>query len=100
RLLVFGVLVLGLLVPLAFHLRLGLSLPARGAIVASLFALFGGFLLRYALLETPPELLARGPAGVARSSPEVGRPPGEGTGADPNNRGDEVRPQSKVFTEE
>ncbi len=100
RLFVVGVLVLGLLVPLAVHLRLGLSLPARGAVVASLFALFGGFLLRYALLTTPPELLARGPAGVARFSPEDGRPRGEATGADPDNRGGEVRPASKVYHED
>jgi formate-dependent nitrite reductase membrane component NrfD len=97
RLLIVGVLVIGLLVPLAFHLRLGLSLPARGAVLAAAFALFGGFLLRYALLATPPELLARGPAGVARFSPEDGRSRGAGTGADPHNYGDEVAPQSKVF---
>jgi formate-dependent nitrite reductase membrane component NrfD len=97
RIFVVGVLVLGLLVPLAFHLRLGLSIPARGAIVAALFALFGGFLLRYALLTTPAELLALGPARVARFSPEDGRTVGEGSGADPNNRGGEVQPRSKVF---
>lgn len=100
RLLVVGVLVIGLLVPLAVHLRLGVSLSARGAVVAAAFALVGGFLLRYALLTTPPELLARGPAGVARFSPEDGRHRGEGTGADPDNRGGEVRPRSKVFTED
>jgi formate-dependent nitrite reductase membrane component NrfD len=96
RLFVVGVLVLGLLVPLAVHLRLGLALPARGAIVAAAFALLGGFLLRYALLTTPPELLARGPTGVARFSPEDGRPRGEGTGADPNNRDGAVQPRSKL----
>jgi protein NrfD len=97
RLLVFGVLTVGLLAPLAFYLRLGPSLPVRRAVLAAAFGLFGGFLLRYALLKTPPELLARGPAGVARFSPEDGRPRGEGTGADPNNRGGEVLPHSKVF---
>jgi formate-dependent nitrite reductase membrane component NrfD len=100
RLFVVGVLVVGLLVPLAFHLRLGLSLTARGAILAALFALFGGFLLRYALLTTPPELLALGPSRVARFGPEDGRARGEGSGADPNNRGGEVRPHSKVFDRE
>jgi len=100
RLLVGGVLVFGLLVPLAFHLRLGVAQPARGAIVAALFALFGGFLLRYALLTTPPELLAEGPSKVARFSPEDGRPRGEGTGADPNNRDGPIEPRSKVFDPE
>src|SRR5581483_6494496 len=42
RLFVVGVLTVGLLIPLAFHLRLGLSLPARGAILAAALALFGG----------------------------------------------------------
>ena len=100
RLLVAGVLVIGLLIPLAVHLRLGVSLSARGAIVAAAFALVGGFLLRYALVTTPAELLSQGPARVARFSPEDGRPRGEGTGADPNNRGGEVQPQSKVFDKE
>jgi protein NrfD len=100
RLLIGGVLVIGLMVPLAFHLRLGLSLPARGAFLAAAFALVGGFLLRYAIVNTPPELLAQGPAGVARFGPEDGRQRGEATGADPNNRGGEVMPQSKVFDQE
>jgi len=97
RLLIVGVLVIGLLVPLALHLRLGVALHARSAMVAAAFALVGGFLLRYALLATPPELLARGPAGVARFGPEGGRPRGEGTGADPNNRAGTVEPAGKVF---
>jgi formate-dependent nitrite reductase membrane component NrfD len=97
RVLIFGVLVIGLLVPLALHLRVGVALPVRGAITAAAFALVGGFLLRYALLTTPAELLARGPGQVAHASPEDGRPRGEGTGADPNNRAGEVVPQSKVF---
>jgi formate-dependent nitrite reductase membrane component NrfD len=89
RVLVVGVLAVGLLIPLAVHLRLGLSLPARSAIIAAAFALVGGFLLRYAMLKTPGELLAEGPTRVARFSPEDGRPRGEGTGADVNNRGGE-----------
>jgi formate-dependent nitrite reductase membrane component NrfD len=97
KLLIFGVFVVGLLFPLAIHLRLGVVLSARGAVVAAVLALVGGFLLRYALLTTPPELLARGPAGVARFSPEDGRPRGEGTGADPHNYAGEVEPPSKVF---
>jgi formate-dependent nitrite reductase membrane component NrfD len=101
RVLIFGVLVIGLLVPLALHLRLGVALPVRGAITAAAFALVGGFLLRYALLSTPAELLARGPNGVARYSPEDGRHRGEATGADPSNRPpQDVKPQSKVYGDE
>jgi formate-dependent nitrite reductase membrane component NrfD len=99
KVLVMGVLVLGLLAPLAVHLRLGLLVP-RAAVVASLLALAGGFLLRYALVTTPPELLAHGPAAVGRFSPEDGRPRGEATGADPNNRPPVLEPRSKVFREE
>jgi formate-dependent nitrite reductase membrane component NrfD len=95
-LLVIGTLVVGLLAPLAVHLRLGLGSP-RAAVVAAVLALAGGFLLRYALLETPRELLARGPAGLARFSPEEGRPRGEGTGADADNRPAVLPPRSKVF---
>jgi formate-dependent nitrite reductase membrane component NrfD len=78
KVLVVGVLVFGLLIPLGLHLRLGIPLPEHGAVLASALALLGGFLLRFALLEMPPELLSRGPAGVARVSPEDGRPRGEG----------------------
>jgi formate-dependent nitrite reductase membrane component NrfD len=100
RLFVVGVVVIGLLVPLALHLRLGVSLPARGAITAAAFALFGGFLLRYALLSTPPELLAQGPERVAHFGPEDGRSRGEATGADANNRGGEVQPPGKGLAAE
>jgi formate-dependent nitrite reductase membrane component NrfD len=76
----------------------------RGAVLlAAAFTLIGGFILRYAILTTPPELSAKGPPGVASVpepapgtpgtglpwkqaiSPEDGRLPGE-RGADPNNR--------------
>jgi protein NrfD len=81
--------------------------------LAALAALSGGFLLRYSLLYTPPELLARGPEqllahtpaeplgtpgrfpeGALFHSPEDGRPVGGGPGADPLNR--PVVPQSKI----
>jgi formate-dependent nitrite reductase membrane component NrfD len=96
RLLVLGTFVIGLLVPLAIHLRVSLT-GRTAAVVAALFALAGGFLLRYAILMTPPQLLARGPADVARFSPEEGRPRGEGTGADAGNRPDDLKPRSKVY---
>jgi protein NrfD len=102
KLLVIGVLVVGLLVPLAIHLRLGVEDLRGAAVTAAIFALAGGFLLRYALLKTPPELLAdaRSQAGIPRFSPEEDRRRGAGTGADPNNRPPDLEPRSKVFTED
>jgi formate-dependent nitrite reductase membrane component NrfD len=96
KILIGGTLILGLLVPLALHLRLGIDNP-RSALAASALALLGGFLLRYALVSTPPELLSRGPAHLAGFSPEDGRARGGGTGADPGNRTPELQPRSKVF---
>ncbi len=89
---------IGVLTPLAIHLRLGMSL--RGpAVAAAALALFGGLLLRYALVRTPPELLERGPV-AGEFSPEDGRPRGFGSGADPGNHGADVTPKSKVFNGE
>ena len=99
RVFVFGTLFLGLLMPLAVHLRLGVS-GQRSAFLAASLALVGGFLLRYGILTTPPELLARGPAAQAGFGPEERRPRGEGTGADPGNRPAHFQPGSKVFTDE
>jgi formate-dependent nitrite reductase membrane component NrfD len=89
-----------------------------GAVVlAGVFTLIGGFLLRYAILTTPPELLRKGPSAVASVpesqqgtpgdgvpwmapiSPEDGRQPGD-RGADPNNRPADLRPRTKVFDRE
>ncbi len=108
-LLVTGTLVLGLLTPLALHLRRGAS-GRRAAVAAAACALVGGFILRYGILTTPPELLARAarvagtdqPAGtpgpaVPWLSPEDGREPGGGSGADPGNRPAELLPRSKVY---
>jgi protein NrfD len=93
---IVGTLVLGLLLPLAIHLRLGMS--GRWSIIAaSVFALVGGLLLRYGLLTTPPELLANGPARMAGFGPEDHRQRGGGPGADPGNHGGEVTPRSRVF---
>jgi formate-dependent nitrite reductase membrane component NrfD len=98
RLFVLGTLFVGLLLPLAIHLRLGVANPSA-VLAAALFALVGGFLMRYALLRTPPELLARGPVQVSRFSPEQDRPRGEGTGADPGNRPPVLVPKSKLLSE-
>lgn len=96
---VAGTLVLGLLAPLAIHLRVGMS-SQRSALVAAGLALLGGFLLRYGILTTPPELLARGPGAIAGFGPEGGRARGGGAGADPGNRPEELQPRSKVFQED
>jgi formate-dependent nitrite reductase membrane component NrfD len=115
RLLVIGTLVLGLLIPLALHLRPTL-LGRKSAVAASVFALVGGFVLRYGLLTAPPELLARapelrsrytaldeprgsGPSLLPGFSPEDGRAPGGGPGADPGNRPADLQPRSKVYDE-
>src|SRR5439155_11275458 len=58
KLLVIGTLVLGLLLPLVLHVRLG-SRPRQSTVIAAVFSLLGGFVLRYALLTTSPELLAQ-----------------------------------------
>ena len=94
-LLVVGTLVLGLMAPLGLHLRAGVS--GRWSLVsASLLALAGGFLLRYGILMTPPEILEQRTPVVAHFSPEDGRPRGGGSGADPGNYSGEVKPPSKI----
>jgi hypothetical protein len=113
-LLVAGTLILGVLAPLALYW----ATRARGAAAAAVFSLVGGFVLRYATLTTPPELLARAPefvpgqmAGVTEIgtpgaallpgfSPEDGRQPGGGPGGDAGNRAGDVRPRSKVYHDE
>jgi formate-dependent nitrite reductase membrane component NrfD len=94
KLFLIGTLLVGLLLPLAIHLRLGMdgrwSLPAAAAC-----ALLGGFILRYGILKTPPELLERGPAVAASFSPEDGRRPGQ-RGADPGNERKDFSPRTKV----
>jgi formate-dependent nitrite reductase membrane component NrfD len=115
KLLLAGVPVVGLLMPLAIrasHVLFGRESPGRlGALSAAALALVGGFVLRYALLTTPPELLADRarqptvsgapeagtPAGLGPFGPEDGRERGGGPGADPENRRDGQRPPSKVF---
>jgi formate-dependent nitrite reductase membrane component NrfD len=92
---VVGTLVLGLLTPLAIHLRLGMA--RRAELTAATLALIGGFLLRYGLLTAPPQLLKAGPAMVAHFGPEDGRPRGGGHGGDARNTAGDIEPRSKVF---
>ncbi len=87
-------------------LRTGRKRELSGALAA----LAGGFLLRWAMVMTPPQLLAHredlptpeaigtppASAWLPKLSPEDGREPGE-KGADPDNRAGEVKPRSKVF---
>ncbi len=93
KVLIIGTAVLGLLLPLAIHLRLNAS--RRAALAAAGFALLGGFLLRYGIVNTPPELLAHG-GKEWRFSPEDGRARGGGPGADPINRLGPVDPRTKM----
>jgi formate-dependent nitrite reductase membrane component NrfD len=93
--LVVGTLVLGLLAPLAIHLRLGMF-ERWGYGAAAVLALLGGFMLRYGILTTPPALLERHPPIAATFGPEDGRPRAGGRGADPGNRPAEVQPPSKI----
>jgi formate-dependent nitrite reductase membrane component NrfD len=113
KLLLAGTLLAGVLLPLLLQgLHLRVRRPALVPI-AALCALLGGFFLRYGLLHMPPELLARGqevlarersspvatplpPGDWVRVSPEDGRPPGGGPGADPMNRPAELMPRSKI----
>jgi formate-dependent nitrite reductase membrane component NrfD len=106
-LMIIGTPLLGLLAPLMVHLRFGGA--RRGSTVAAaVFALIGGFLLRYGVVTTPPALLAGAPKGspiqhlVSRFSPEADRIPGKSRGADPLNRPnpdapDQINPGSKAF---
>jgi formate-dependent nitrite reductase membrane component NrfD len=105
KVLLLGVPVLGLVLPLALHLgcnRVG-RLRMSGAVAS---ALLGGFLLRYAIVITPPALLAHGtvppaaevgtPAAWFRISPEDDRPRGGGPGASALNRGGITLEHSKI----
>jgi formate-dependent nitrite reductase membrane component NrfD len=116
KLLLVAMPAVGLLWPLLVHL---IGHRHRSALVlAAISVLFGGFLLRYAILGTPRELLKNGSPVLAGASedigtppqrssffgelsPEDGRRPGEGAGADPGNlpAGD-FRPGSKVYDQE
>jgi len=92
---VAGTLLLGLLAPLAIHLRLGMF-GRSGFGAAAVLALLGGFMLRYGILTTPPALLAHYSPSAASFGPEDGRARGGGRGADPGNHPAEVNPPSKI----
>jgi formate-dependent nitrite reductase membrane component NrfD len=96
RVFLFAVPLLGLLAPLAIHLRLGMH-GVRAEVAAASLALLGGLLLRYGLLAAPPELLRDGASHIARISPEDGRARGGGPGADRGNRTRPVKPRSKAY---
>lgn len=115
--LVIGTLVLGILLPLLLHARLIVQGSQR-TVMPAILSLLGGFVLRYTVLATPPELLAKGPELRARYavegsqgvgtpgpvllpgfSPEDGRPPNGSPGADPGNHTARLEPRSKVFRE-
>jgi formate-dependent nitrite reductase membrane component NrfD len=113
KLFLAGTALLALAAPLVLHL-LGRRLGYVGAMAAALCVLAGGFVLRYGLLTTAPELLREEPALVHeqgavedrvrgggphfRISPEEGRERGGGGGADPGNKvNGEVEPRSKIF---
>jgi formate-dependent nitrite reductase membrane component NrfD len=93
--LVAGTLLLGVLAPLAIHLRLGVF-RQWGYGTAAVLALLGGFMLRYGILTMPPALLEHQRAMVASFGPEDDRPRGGGVGADPGNRTGAVQPPSKI----
>ena len=97
--LIFGTVAVGVLLPLLLHALVGdrrrWRLPATAAVV-----LLGGLLLRYGVLTTPGELLARGPDRAASFGPEAVRRVGQ-PGADVlNRRGTEVQPRSKLIDRE
>jgi formate-dependent nitrite reductase membrane component NrfD len=115
KLFVIGTAGLAVGIPLLLHL-FGQRLWPRSMAVAAGCALVGGFILRYGLLTTPPELLreprrlvrteqpvegrVRGGGPQIRISPEDGRERGGGSGADPGNKAEgQVHPRSKVFRE-
>jgi formate-dependent nitrite reductase membrane component NrfD len=93
--LVGGTLILGVLAPLAIHLRLGMF-HRWGLGTAAILSLLGGFMLRFGMLTTSPDLLERRPAITAGFGPEDGRARAGGRGADPGNQRGELQPPSKI----
>lgn len=109
KLLVFGTFVIGMLMPVMVHMLVRGAVRWRVLLAASC-ALLGGFVLRYAVLATPPQLLQSGAAVASHSDtaeigtpsglvfglgPEDGRQPGQ-PGADPGNRPGELEPRTKI----
>jgi protein NrfD len=115
KILIAGTLILALIVPFLIHAMGGLH-RRSGVVLASISVLIGGFMLRYGIVKTSPELLAQPSPALAqmsgvhppvpgipipwRMSPEDGRIPGTSLGADPGNRVGEIQPRSKVLKQE
>ena len=89
-LLIVGTLLVGIFLPLALHLDFGFSRAIR-RVLAAILVLAGGFVMRYAILTTPHELLARGRVPIGQGDHATG-----GESQDPTNA---IRPRSKVFGE-
>jgi len=83
-----------MVIPLAFHLRIGIS-GLRSATVAAAYVLVGGFLLRFTVLRSAPELLTRGPVHLGLFSTEDNRAHGA-RGADTGNHLPDFQPPSKL----
>jgi hypothetical protein len=114
--LVAGTLVFGIVLPLLLH-RFADVFRRPTTLTLAAAVLFGGLLLRYGIVTTPGEILRQGPAAagapaatdttervvngdpsrVVGFSPEDGRLPGGGRGADPDNRPADLHPRSKAF---
>jgi len=111
KIMILGMLVFGLTVPILFHITGGVT-RKPGLVLASVSALLAGFMLRYGILSTPREVLARAtPAEVEklepnlttagtkfpkRFSPEDGRMPGDTLSSYPVNKTGSIIPRSKV----
>ena len=118
KILVAAVPLLGIVLPLSIYLarRQALGSAPAALVVAALFSLGGGLLLRYSILHAPPQILAERPSLISGTPPPYGTPgnsvpwlsaisPEDGRevgqpGADPQNRPAELKPRSKVFDQE
>jgi protein NrfD len=120
KILMIGTGLLGILLPLFLLSPFGKVVRQRTA-MAAVFVLIGGFAARYGLLKIAPEIVytseavraryarefgSREPAPAwpnlptqTRFSPEDGRTPGGGPGADVGNWSPAIQPRSKVFDE-
>jgi formate-dependent nitrite reductase membrane component NrfD len=111
KVMIAGVLIFGIAVPILFHMTGGLS-RRPGLVLASLSALLAGFMLRYGIVSTPREVMAKAtPAELEKLepklattsgkfpkkfSPEDGRMPGDTLSSYPVNKTGPVVPRSKV----
>jgi formate-dependent nitrite reductase membrane component NrfD len=110
KVMIVGVLVFGLAVPILFHMTGGMT-RKPSLVLASVSVLLAGLMLRYGIISTPREVMARTtPAEMGnpepqlataskfpkRFSPEDGRMPGETLSSYPVNKTGPVIPRSKV----